>query len=797
MTSRGKTGLVAAGAAAVAAVAAIALSGGATGPAGATVPPDSTVPGETVTGDAATRSITVTGHGSVTVVPDIAYLDAGVQASAPTAEEALDTVGTSSQDLVTTLTALGIAEEDIQTSGLSLFPTFDDEGRTITGYQASTNVRVTIRDVESVGAVVDGLKGFVGEELTLGGISFGYDDPEEVLGDARSAAVDNARTRAAQYAEAAGADVGEILRIVEGSVPEVPVFAAGVAADEAARSQVAIEPGTAGPLRRRHRRVRHGVSPAAWRRPGHGVRSVAMAPPSPKRAATSISALARAALRPERPDRLPRAAIAMAAWGPTMAGAVAGATARYPLAPAVIDDEGRLSFADLWAASDGVARGLRARGVGPASTVGVLGRNHRGFVTAVVAASKLGADIVYLNTGFAGPQLADVVAHEGIDAVLHDDELAAIAEGCGASTVVGGAELRALAVERSYLPLLPTRRAGRQVILTSGTTGRPKGAARSTSGGLDALTPLLESIPIRARDTVVIVAPLFHAWGLSHLGVGLALSSTAVVQARFDPEATLAAVAAHDAAGLVVVPVMLQRILALDSDVLDRHDTSSLRYIASSGSAIGAPLVRATLDRFGPILYNVYGSTEVSLGTVAGPADLRAAPSTAGRPAPATVVRILDDDGREVAIGESGRVFVGSASRFEGYTGGGGKEEVGGLLSSGDIGHFDGHGRLFIDGREDDMIVSGGENVFPGEVEDLLAAHPAVAEVAVIGVSDPEFGQRLQAHVVKRPGARLTGRQVQDHVRAHLARYKVPASVVFLDALPRTTTGKILRRELG
>ena len=243
MTSRWKSAVAAAGGAAVAAVAVIALSNGSTGPAGATVPPDTTTPGQSGAEDTATRSITVTGHGTVTVVPDIATLNAGVQATAPTAVEALDTVATNSQDLVATLTGLGIAEEDIQTSGLNLFPTFDSDGREITGYQASTSVNVTIRDVEAVGGVIDGLEGFVGEELTLGGISFGYDDPEAVLGDARSAAIENARTRAEQYATAAGAEVGEILRIVEGSTPQV-FRDAGFAAEDAAAASVAIEPGT-------------------------------------------------------------------------------------------------------------------------------------------------------------------------------------------------------------------------------------------------------------------------------------------------------------------------------------------------------------------------------------------------------------------------------------------------------------------------------------------------------------------------------------------------------------------------
>ena len=517
---------------------------------------------------------------------------------------------------------------------------------------------------------------------------------------------------------------------------------------------------------------------------------------SAQQAVAAAGVLARAVLRPERPDRLPRAMLAAAPWGATLAGAVAAATARYPRATAIVDDAGRLDYAGLWTATDGVARGLRGKGVGPRSTVGVLARNDRGFVIAVVAAAKLGADVVHLNTGFAGPQLADVVAHEGIEIVLHDDELADVVAGSGAETVVSGTELAALAADRHFLPLMPTRRVGRTVILTSGTTGRPKGAARSSLGGVDALTPLLSVIPVRARDTVVIAAPLFHAWGLVHLGLALGMSSTVVLQSRFDAEATLAAVAEHRAGGLVVVPVMLQRILALDEGVLAGHDTSSLRYIASSGSALGPALTTATLDRFGPVLYNVYGSTEVSLATIATPGDLAAAPATAGRPPPGSEVRVVDDRGVAVRPGQRGRIFVGSPSRFDGYTGGGSKEHLDGLLSTGDVGHFDGEGRLFVDGRDDDMIVSGGENVYPAEVEDLLGGHPDVVEVAVVGVPDEEFGQRLRAFVVRRPGSRLSERGVRDHVRAHLARHKVPAKVVFVDALPRTTTGKVRKRDL-
>jgi acyl-coenzyme A synthetase/AMP-(fatty) acid ligase len=243
-------------------------------------------------------------------------------------------------------------------------------------------------------------------------------------------------------------------------------------------------------------------------------------------------------------------------------------------------------------------------------------------------------------------------------------------------------------------------------------------------------------------------------------------------------------VAEHRASGLIVVPVMLQRILDGGIDQLRRYDTSSLRVIAVSGSALPGPLAQRVMDALGESLYNLYGSTEVGWATVATPEDLRAAPGTAGRPPRGTVVKILDDHGAEVPHGTSGRIFVGSEMLFEGYTGGGDKDRHGGLMSTGDVGHFDSDGRLFVDGRDDEMIVSGGENVFPAEVEDLLAGLPGVREVAVVGVPDDEFGQRLRAVVSLQPGA------------THLARYKVPREVVFMEQLPRTTTGKILKREL-
>jgi acyl-CoA synthetase (AMP-forming)/AMP-acid ligase II len=242
--------------------------------------------------------------------------------------------------------------------------------------------------------------------------------------------------------------------------------------------------------------------------------------------------------------------------------------------------------------------------------------------------------------------------------------------------------------------------------------------------------------------------------------------------------------------------VMIQRILQLPEETLDEYDLSSLRITSLSGSSLPGELAIAWMDRFGDNVYNLYGSTEVAYATVATPQELRAAPGTAGRAPRGTVVRLYDEAGREVPRGEVGRIFVGNEMSFEGYTGGGGKDAIDGLLSSGDVGHIDSAGRLFIDGRDDEMIVSGGENVFPREVEDLLADHEAVVEAAVIGVEDEEFGQRLKAFIVLDDGATVSEEDLKAHVKERLAGYKAPREVEFVDELPRNATGKVLKREL-
>ena len=501
----------------------------------------------------------------------------------------------------------------------------------------------------------------------------------------------------------------------------------------------------------------------------------------------------------ERPDRLPRAALALAKWGPTFVGLAAAAAARYPERLAIVDEDSSWTYGDLWRRTNALADGLAKAGVRPGSTVAILCANSAGFIEATLAAAKSGANVVFLNTGFAGATLAGVVTSEGVDVIIHDDDLSGAAVASGAAALLDESAVARLVREGSTSDR-PRVAPARFVILTSGTTGRPKGAARlggAQSGGLDAATALLDRIPLRTGDRTVIAAPLFHAWGLANLGFAMSLSSTVFLSRRFDPEATMATIRRERVTVLVVVPIMVRRLIGVEGS------TPSLRVIASSGSAIDATLVTEVLARFGDVLCNVYGSTEVSIATIATPADLRAAPTTAGMATLATIVRTyaletsLDHASPSlVPTGATGRIFVGNRAGFDGYTDGSTKATLDGLVATGDLGHFDALGRLYIDGREDDMIVSGGENVYPREVEDLLGGHRDIVEAAVVGVPDEEFGQRLVAYVVKRAGSRLSEVAVKAFVSDQLARHKVPRDVLFLSELPRNATGKVLRRAL-
>jgi acyl-CoA synthetase (AMP-forming)/AMP-acid ligase II len=522
-----------------------------------------------------------------------------------------------------------------------------------------------------------------------------------------------------------------------------------------------------------------------------------------------ISTLRRAGMIvPMRPDRYLKMAAAMRREGLGITVGFASAAQRCPDRPGFVDELGTLTWRQLDERINALAAALQDLPGGQPKVLGIMCRNHRGFVEALVGANRIGSDILLLNTSFAGPALADVVNREDVDTVIYDQEFTAtvdraLADKPDATRIVawtgGQHELTVEKLIDEHAGQQPERtgRKSKMILLTSGTTGTPKGAKQSGGGaGIGTLKAILDRTPWRAEETIVIVAPMFHAWGFSQLIFAASMACTIVTRRKFDPEATLDLVDRHQATGLAVVPVMFDRIMDLPDDVRKRYSGRSLRFAAASGSRMRPEVVTAFMDQFGDVIYNNYNATEAGMIATATPQDLRAAPDTAGRPAGGTEIRILDPEFNEVPTGEVGSIYVRNDTQFDGYTSGNTKDFRAGLMSSGDVGYLDENGRLFVVGRDDEMIVSGGENVYPIEVEKALATHPEVAEAAVIGVDDEQYGQRLAAFVVLEPGTSATPETLKQHVRENLANYKVPREISVLDELPRGSTGKILRAEL-
>ncbi|KAA1421702.1 AMP-binding protein [Nocardioides humilatus] len=512
---------------------------------------------------------------------------------------------------------------------------------------------------------------------------------------------------------------------------------------------------------------------------------------------------------PMRPDRYIGMTQILRRYGPHATTGFALAANRRPDGVGLIDERGSLTWSEIQVRADAFAVGLTALDGTPPSSVAILCRNHRGFVDALLAAGRLGVPALLLNTGFSAPQLADVLEREKSSLIIYDEEFAGLVADAR-SRIPGLTEVLAWVDDATATRELPTvdqlidrhrgskppvRKPGRVVLLTSGTTGTPKGANRS-GGGPDELAAMLERIPWHGEETVVVAAPTFHAWGFGQLVIGATMACTVVLRRKFDPEAMLALADQHRATGIALVPVMLERAMELPAEVLDRYTLDSVRFVTASGSRMRGEAVIAFMDRFGDKVYNSYNATEAGQISVAVPADLRHASDTAGRPVTGTTVRLVDDDGRDVKTGEVGRIVVKGASQFDGYTSGDTKASLEGYMVSGDVGRMDAEGRLYVVGRDDDMIVSGGENVYPIEVERAIGELPAVREVVVVGVDDEAFGQRLAAYVVPTQGEALDADSVRAHVKGRLAGYKVPRDVVVLDALPRNASGKVVVREL-
>lgn len=470
--------------------------------------------------------------------------------------------------------------------------------------------------------------------------------------------------------------------------------------------------------------------------------------------------------------------------------------ARWPNRSAVIDDDGAISYREVKTETEALGWELYRRGVEPGQAVGVMCRNGRRFVEALFAAALVGGEVVLINTEFRTDGLAAALSGHEIKAVICDDEFTERVQAADASVIT----VDPATVEPAQHDSRPkVARAGRIVLLTSGTTGKPKGvprAPRINPGVLGVGVTLLDRTGLRVGSRIAVAVPMFHGLGLGMVILTVGLGGTILTRRRFDAEAVLAQASLYRADALTVVPVMLARILELPEAVRARNPVPALRVVLSSGARLEPSLVQRFLDTYGDILYNGYGSTEVGIGALATPAELRANPETVGRPSIGCAVGVFDDDDQPVGPQVTGRVFVGGELTFEGYTGGAGKDVIDNMTGTGDMGYFDESGQLFIVGRSDDMIVSGGENVYPRAVENALAELPEIADIAVVGVPDEQFGQRLAAFVVPRPGSTIEEEAIREYLKDKVSRFEQPRDIRIVDAIPRNPAGKVLRHEL-
>jgi acyl-coenzyme A synthetase/AMP-(fatty) acid ligase len=510
-----------------------------------------------------------------------------------------------------------------------------------------------------------------------------------------------------------------------------------------------------------------------------------------------------------RPDRGIKQLYRLWRFGATLAGGYSTAAARAPHHVALSDENVSRTFAEVDRRVEHLAGALARLGIDPDTPLAILGRNSVPYVETLIAASRLGADVLLLSTFLSGAQLRAVVAREKAGVIVGDpDLLPSLGTPPDDVPLVLTRKTSDVPADLANLPTIDdvlesdttgapyTRIRGKLVVLTSGTTGLPKGAKRPAPTGLGPPASMLSRLRLAGEDTIHIAAPLFHTWGLGILQIAPALAATVVLRERPDPEIVLRTIEEEQCTALITVPVVLERLMRLPENVRRRSRVDSLRVVGTSGSALTPAVASGFQDMFGDILYNVYGATEISWATIATPEDLRAAAGTAGKPPLGTTLMILDEDDNPVLPGELGTVYVGNDLMFDGYTNGQNRPRLHNLMSTGDRGYLDSDGRLMIVGRADDLIISGGENIYPLEVETAITELPEAAEAAVVGRPDPELGQRLVAYVVPAEGARPTEEQIRGHVRERLARFAVPKQVVFLEALPRNDTGKVVPRML-
>jgi fatty-acyl-CoA synthase/long-chain acyl-CoA synthetase len=490
---------------------------------------------------------------------------------------------------------------------------------------------------------------------------------------------------------------------------------------------------------------------------------------------------------------------------------------------AVVDDRPdgtvwQLTFAELEAQANRLANVLLDLGAESGRKVLWCGQNSIGAVTMVNAARKIGVTAVPLNYRLAPEEAAYVVDHCDAVIVYTDAEFASLFASIRPSTpkiqhvvVFDGAPLDGMragdelvaAASAGEPPVPESTEAGATMIYTSGTTGKPKGALRMGVGDPAAVMAMVELIGYTPDDIYITTGPLYHSGPSGFMAIAQTLGQSVVLQRKFDPEDWLRLVDRYRVSSTFSAPTPIRMVCALPDDVKARYDRSSMQRMIANAAPWSYALKQQYVRDFPPeSLWEVYGSTELGVDTMLEPADQLRKPGSCGKPAPMVEIKLFDDDGVEVTgVGPDhpGELYVRSANVFADYYKQHDKYEADmrdDFHTVGDIAYRDDEGFYYICDRKKDMIISGGMNIYPAEIEAALESHPDIYEAAVFGIPSEEWGESVHAVVVARDGVALAPEDVQTHARARLANYKIPRSIAFAESLPKTGSGKLLKREL-
>jgi acyl-CoA synthetase (AMP-forming)/AMP-acid ligase II len=485
----------------------------------------------------------------------------------------------------------------------------------------------------------------------------------------------------------------------------------------------------------------------------------------------------------------------------------------HPDRPAVIDGERTMSWRAYHEARNRLAHALAELGLAAGEHVAIYSDNALEVLLASAAARALGLIAVPVNHRLTAEEVAYILDDADAVAAFVGDAFVPTLERVRTGAprlrhvVLLGAERRPWAVPLDALlargrPDPPATRPGLggSMIYTAGTTGRPKGARRRASDPAVVL-PRLAALDCVAPDDVHLVAgPLYHSAPGGFAQFAHALGQTVVVMRRFDAEEALRAIERHRCTTTFMAPTLLKRLVDLPPATRARYDVSSMRSIVVAAAPCPMRVKEAVLAWFGPVLYEFYGSTELGVNTVLAPHDMLRKPHSCGRAAPGTELAVLDEAGRPLPPGQPGELHVRrNEGMFDGYYKNADatrQTERGDWLSVGDVAWMDDEGFVYICDRKRDMIISGGVNIYPAEIEDVLHRHPAVEDVAVFGVPDEEWGERVHAAIKPREGVHLGTDDVRAFARQHMADYKVPREVSFHQDFPRDAAGKLIKRLL-